>query len=419
MFPIGSKRPAIGSVRRVLLAQVVALVVGTFGVMAPVASAKSTQQPERITGKQDPDSLLISIYKDLASTRLSEAQAKADALVQAYPNFHLGHLIRGDLLLMHTQPVTALGGASNAPVDKLKDLRDEAMVRLRSLTSRPAPDAAPRSVLQLRDDQKHVLVVDAKQSRLYVYQNVNGALKFVTDYYITQGKLGVNKLREGDQKTPVGVYYITGRVSRHKLPPFYGAGALRINYPNDWDKLQGRSGSGIWLHGTPMESYSRPPLASDGCVVLTNNDLKQLSLQVDIGKTPVVIADHIEFITKAKWDAERTGATAMLETWRNDVESLDANRVLKNYSTKFKSGLGEDLRTWYEKNKGPLASTNGLQVKLKDMTIFRYPGREDVIVGTFTQETTAGRNKTVIRKRQYWAKEGAAYKIVFESIVQV
>lgn len=387
--------------------------------MAPVASAKSTQQPERINGKQDPDSLLISIYKDLASTRLSEAQAKADALVQAYPNFHLGHLIRGDLLLMHTQPVTALGGASNAPVDKLKDLRDEAMVRLRSLTSRPAPDAAPRSVLQLRDDQKHVLVVDAKQSRLYVYQNVNGTLKFVTDYYITQGKLGVNKLREGDQKTPVGVYYITGRVSRAKLPPFYGAGALRINYPNDWDKLQGRSGSGIWLHGTPMESYSRPPLASDGCVVLTNHDLQQLSMSVDIGKTPVVIADQIEFISKAKWDAERNGASAMLETWRHDVESLDTNRVLKNYSSKFKSGLGEDLRTWYEKNKGPMASTAGLQVKLKDMTLFRYPGREDVIVGTFTQETSAGRNKSVIRKRQYWAKEGTGYKIVFESIVQV
>ncbi len=419
MFPTGTKRPAIGSVRRVLLLQVVAFALGTFGVMAPVASAKSTKQPERIVARQDPDSMLIGIYKELAATNLSEAQAKADALVRAYPNFHLGHLIRGDLLMMHANPVTALGGASNAPPDRLKDLRDEAMVRLRSLTARPAPDAAPRSVLQLRDDQKHVLVVDAKQSRLYVYQNNNGTLKFVTDYYITQGKLGVNKLREGDQKTPVGVYYITGRVSRAKLPPFYGEGALRINYPNDWDKLNGRSGSGIWLHGTPFESYSRPPLASDGCVVLTNNDLKQLSLSVDIGKTPVVIADSIEFISKAKWDAERNGASNLLESWRNDVESSDQNRVLKNYSSKFKSGLGEDLRTWYERNKGPMAATAGVQVKLRDMTLFRYPGREDVIVGTFTQETSAGRNKTVIRKRQYWVREGTGYKIVFESIVQV
>jgi murein L,D-transpeptidase YafK len=293
------------------------------------------------------------------------------------------------------------------------------MVRLRSLTVRPAPDVAPRSVLQLRDDQKHVLVVDAKQSRLYVYQNRGGQLKFVTDYYITQGKLGVNKLREGDQKTPIGVYYITGRVAQAKLPPFYGAGALRINYPNDWDKLNGRSGSGIWLHGTPFDSYSRPPLASDGCVVLTNTDLKQLSLSVDIGKTPVVIADQVEFINKAKWDAERNGATQMLETWRHDIESMDPKRLLKNYSVKFKSGMGDDLNTWFEKNKTSFSGANALSVKLKDLTLFRYPGREDVIVGTFTQETSVGRSKSVIRKRQYWAREGKDWKIVFESIVQV
>jgi murein L,D-transpeptidase YafK len=392
--------------------------LGTFGVLAPVASAKSTHQPERISGKIDPDSLLISIYKDISSTRLAEAQAKADALVQAYPNFRLAHLIRGDLLLMHTQQVTALGGAANnAPVDKLKDLRDEAMVRLRSLTVRPSPDAAPRSVLQLRDDQKHVLVVDAKQSRLYLYQNINGQLKFVTDYYITQGKLGVNKFKEGDQKTPLGVYYITGRVSRAKLPPFYGAGALRINYPNDWDKLNGRSGSGIWLHGTPADNYSRPPLASDGCVVLTNTDLQQLSQSVDIGKTPVIISDQVEFINKAKWDAERNGANQMFETWRHDIESMDGRRVLRNYSAKFKSSMGDDLNTWFEKNKASMTGSNMLTVKLRDMTVFRYPGRDDVIVGTFTQETSVGHSKSVTRKRQYWAKEGNAWKIVFESIV--
>ncbi|MES2300290.1 MAG: L,D-transpeptidase family protein [Pseudomonadota bacterium] len=385
-------------------------------LLAPVAQAKSVRQPERIAVKADPDTLLISIYKDLASNHLSEAQSKADALVQAFPNFHLGHLIRGDLLLMHTQPVTALGGAATgAPVDKLKDLRDEAMVRLKSLSARPNPELAPRNVLQLRDDQRFVFVVDAKQSRLYVYQNQSGQLKFVTDYYITQGKLGVNKLKEGDQKTPLGVYYITGRVSQAKLPPFYGAGALRINYPNEWDKLNGRSGSGIWLHGTPFDSYSRPPLASDGCVVLTNADLKQLNLSVEIGKTPVIISDHVEFVDKNKWNAERNGASQMVDAWRHDIESMDPQRVLKNYSAKFRSAMGEDLHTWFEKYKGALSGANAPALKLSEMTLFRYPGREDVIVGTFTQETTLGRSKSSIRKRQYWAKEGQAWKIVYES----
>lgn len=53
--------------------------------------------------------LLIGVYKELAANNLRKAQSKADALVEAYPNFRLGHLIRGDLLLMHTRPVTTLG----------------------------------------------------------------------------------------------------------------------------------------------------------------------------------------------------------------------------------------------------------------------------------------------------------------------
>jgi hypothetical protein len=48
------------------------------------------------------------------------------------------------------------------------------------------------------------------------------------------------------------------------------------------------------------------------------------------------------------------------------------------------------------------------------MTFFLYPGSEDMIVGTFTQDAVIGRTKHSIRKRQYWAKEGAQWKIVSE-----
>jgi murein L,D-transpeptidase YafK len=108
------------------------------------------------------------------------------------------------------------------------------------------------------NQQKNVLLVDAKNSRLYVYEKQGEELKLRADYYITQGKFGTNKTREGDQKTPIGIYYITSHLAKSRLPDFYGAGALPINYPNEWDKANGRNGSGIWLHGTPSESYSRP-----------------------------------------------------------------------------------------------------------------------------------------------------------------
>lgn len=365
----------------------------------------------------DPDAMLIEVYKLLSQNQLSKAQDLADKLVAAYPTFRLGHLIRGDLLLMHSFPVYTFGAAQNAPADKLRELRDEARLRIKSLSERPDPNLIPKSIVQLRDDQKHALVIDAKRSRLYVYENKAGTPKFVSDYYITQGKLGVDKTREGDQKTPLGVYYVTSHLPSSKLTDFYGAGALPINYPNEWDKINGRSGSGIWLHGTPPTLYSRPPLDSDGCVVLTNPDLEKLYSSVEIGKTPVVISDQVEFISQATWNAERELATKLVTDWRLDVESRDKTRWLNNYSSNFKNAQGESLAVWFNKQQSPFVGATDINIKLSDVTAFFYPGKEDMLVSTFTQDTRYGKFHNVIRKRQYWTKEGNRWKIIFEGVI--
>ncbi len=404
---------------RVKLAASCALLFVAGSLLAAIpAHAQSRQaQAAAATGaaKTDPEALLLEVYKALGTNRLREAQAKADALVEAYPTFQLGHLIRGDLLQLHTRPISTLGAVPSGPADKLKNLRDEARVRLKWLKEKPDPSLMPRPVLQLRDDQKQVLVVDAKRSRLYVYENQRGRLKFVTDYYISQGKLGMDKFKEGDQRTPIGVYYITQRVPGPKLPDFYGTGALPINYPNEWDKLNGRGGSGIWLHGVPRDSYSRPPLSSDGCVVLTNTDLNELYQSVEAGKTPVVIADRVEFVSRAKWESERNLANRLIAEWRRDVESRDAGRVMANYSRHYKPERGESLQTLTGKYQKILKGVKNISMQIKDATHFLYPGRDDLIVSTFTQETTIGKTRNSARKRQYWAKEGGHWKIIAEN----
>lgn len=400
------------------------LLIAACLVLAVPAHAKRRAVAEHAAGatapaysipRPDPEILLLEVYKELGANNLNNAQKKADALIEAYPNFRLGQLIRGDLLQLHTRPIHSFGAVPNAPEDKLRNLREEAIARLRSLREKPDPTLVPRAVLQLRDDQKYALLVDAKRSRLYVYQNQHGQLKFVTDYYISQGKLGVNKLKEGDQKTPIGVYYITQRVPGAKLPDFYGAGALPINYPNEWDKINGRSGSGIWLHGTPSDSYSRPPLSSDGCVVLTNPDLYKLYESVEAGKTPVVISERIEFVSKSKWESERSLASRLVEDWRRDVESRDSARLVANYSRQFKSERGENFNAWFDKYQRVLTEIRNLKLSIRDTTFFFYPGRDDLIVATFTQDAVIGKNVNSVRKRQYWAKEGLHWKIVSET----
>jgi lipoprotein-anchoring transpeptidase ErfK/SrfK len=395
------------------LAGLVCLLAAGGSVAAP---SPAKPQAAYAAQKPDPEVLLIDVYKELAANRLRQAQAKVDALVEAYPNFRLGHLIRGDLLLLHTRPITTIGAGASGSDDKLRQLRDEAMVRLKSLRERPDPDMVPRAILQLRDDQKMALIVDAKRSRLYVYENTGGQLKFVKDYYVSQGKLGVNKLKEGDQRTPIGVYYITARLPAARLPDFYGSGALPINYPNEWDKLHGRSGSGIWLHGTPSDSFSRPPLSSDGCVVLTNPDLHELASLVDIGKTPIVISENVEFVNKTKWNNERSVAARLTDGWRRDLASENPAVLAAHYSRKFKSERGEDLNGWFTRQPPLPVGAKDVSVRLRDVTYFYYPERDGLIVSTFTQEVQAGKSKanTLSRKRQYWAKEGAQWKIIYE-----
>ncbi|WP_171939411.1 L,D-transpeptidase family protein [Herbaspirillum rubrisubalbicans] len=402
-----------------MVGRLLMLCLAAMPAMGSVASSSSIPPQGNSAGaptvKPDPEALLIDIYKDLGANRLSEAQAKADALVAAYPTFRLGHLVRGDLLLMHARPVRNFGAMADGPADKLKELRDEAMVRIRSLQEKPDPNLIPKSVLQVGDDQKNVLVVDTTRSRMYVYENQGGDLKYMTDYYISQGRFGANKTKSGDQRTPIGVYYVNNRIPGPKLPDFYGTGALPLSYPNEWDKRNGRSGYGIWLHGTPSDNFSRPPLSSDGCVVLANPDLQSLYSTAEVGKTVVVISQDVQFVNKDTLTKERDAASAMLEQWGQSLENADADKVLSYYSPEFRSAQGENLATWFGRQQKSLNGARYTSVKLRDVSLFRYPGApEDMIVSTFTQESAVGKSKNAIRKRQYWVREGSQWKIIYE-----
>lgn len=378
------------------------------------AGASLSAAPAAGAGRPDPDQMLIEVYKDLGARHLRDALAKTDALVAAYPNFQLGHLIRGDLLLMQTRAIDRIGAVDGAAPEALADLRQEALARIKALTERPDPSRVPRAVLQLRPDQKRVLVVDARRSRLYVYENRQGELQFQQDFYISQGKLGINKEREGDQKTPLGVYYITGRLAGHRLPDFYGVGALPLSYPNEWDRLQGREGSGIWLHGTPSRNYSRPPLSSDGCVVLTNPDLRQVYAAAEVNRTPVVIARDAEFVPRQQVQAEREQAQALVEGWRTALEQQDMEQLRRQYAARFRTEQADTLDAWLERQRKGLQHLNKPSLSLRELSLFRYPG-EEMIVATFTMDAVSGGRRSAIRKRQYWGREAGHWKIVSET----
>ena len=385
------------------LIAVVALAAAALGVSAQVQNAPS----------DNAEVALIGIFKAIESNRLAEALARTEALIASRPNYRLAHLIKGDLLLARGQAIKTMGAAPNAPADRLRDLREEALVRLAAYRQKPPKDAIPRYLLQLRPDQKNAVVVDTRKSRLYVYENDNGKPRFVADYYISHGKMGAEKFREGDQKTPVGVYHVTASVPKTKLADLYGDGAFPINYPNDWDRRNGRSGSGIWLHGTPSDTFARAPRASDGCVVLSNQDLRSVANLIQVGLTPVIISDQVEWLSLDDWNKERRALSGAIEQWRRDWESRDTDAYLKHYARGFK-GDGMNFSQWSERKRAVNAGKSWIKVALLNTSMFRYPGREELVVVTFDQDYKSSNLSNTMKKRTYWQKEGDQWKIIDE-----
>lgn len=364
-----------------------------------------------------PEPQLFGILDEIENNRLDKALEKTEALLRQYPNFRLAHLIKGDLLLARSMPLATFGNAKDAPSESVSDLRDEILVRLKAYRDRPAAvDYVPRYLLQMQPDQKHAIVVDTQRSRLYLYQNdtsAGGRPRFVADYYISQGKLGAGKMREGDKKTPTGVYHVTSSLSPKKVGDFYGTGAFPINYPNEWDKRQGRNGHGIWLHGTPSNTFSRPPKASDGCVVLSNADLDALAKNLQIGLTPVIISNSIEWLSFDDWKNERAALNKTIDEWRGDWESRDINRYLKHYSRKFAT-KDQTFEQYAQQKRQVNASKEWIKVKLSNVSMFRDPGKDEMVVVTFEQDYQSNNLNNQMKKRQYWIREDGAWKIIFE-----
>ncbi len=386
---------------------------------APVVSSAHRSA----TGALDPETVLQKTLAEIQNQRMDNALAEIDRVIGAYPNFRLAHLIKGDILLARAHPINTVGNASDAPQEMLDDLRDEARARMARLQRERPKDQVPRYLVQMPPEQRYALVVDTSKSTLYVYENKGGEARYVADYYATIGKSGMDKFREGDNKTPLGVYHVTGSISREqlnqrygKLAGEYGVGALPINYPNEWDKRSGRNGSGIWLHGVPFDTYSRPPRASPGCVALTNEDFLAVSANAQIGVTPVIIANGIEWTSPEAARTLREELSQAVESWRRDWESLNTPNYLKHYSpAKFSTG-SQNYQAWAEHKQRVNAGKTWIKVKVDNVSLFFYPGAADLAVVTFDQDYNSSNLAGQSKKRQYWMKEPGGWKIVYEGM---
>ena len=97
----------------------------------------------------------------------------------------------------------------------------------------------------------YLLACDKNATTLKLYsKDTNNTFELNKDFSAFVGKLKGDKQKEGDLKTPVGVYKLIQKLEH--VDPFYGPLAFVTSYPNTYDKIQGKNGSGIWVHGLPF-----------------------------------------------------------------------------------------------------------------------------------------------------------------------
>ena len=421
------RKAAVSAVLLAALAQAAAPVYSQpqkarrAGQATPAAKVAAAPKPPELRDGQA-EARLMEVYRLAARGQGREALAQAESLARDYPHFQLAQLAVGDLLMARTRPIRRFGDVPEPDTARsiqaasvLDELRNESRQRVDAVRSRPPKGTIPSQFLELSSRSRHAIAVDASRSRLYLFENTAKGLVLVADYYASVGKLGIEKGIEGDQRTPLGVYFITSRLDPATLKDFYGAGALPINYPNPLDLSRGKTGSGIWLHGTPPEQFARAPLSTDGCLVLANPDLERILRTVEPRSTPVVIARQLHWVAPQSVQAERSSFEAVLNAWRAAKTEGDMARLLSFYAPDFQSSRKKPLAEWTRVLEAETRALRGRELHLKDKSYLRWTDSADTMVVTFGEVAAGARTGSV--KRQYWARKGQQWQIFFEGVI--
>jgi len=295
-----------------------------------------------------------------------------------------------------------------------------------------ATDTRSDTVVSAPLQSMKVLVAGKKERQLVVAEWFsNSKLTPIVEYPIAIGEKEGRKERQGDLKTPEGLYWIVDRMEDEELPSLYGIRAFVLNYPNNRDKSEKRSGNGIWIHGDETDTQ---PDKTRGCLALSNKNLEKLTPNLYIGM-PVLILPTLKntednIITALEWEAlnlekKRILSTvqardafvkAFLERWRAAWEAKDIETYAVLYSSRFTQN-GMDYQAWKEYKTGLFTKPEVLNIELTDITLNKL-GSNFALV-TFLQNYSAGTYRSVEKKQLKLIKSSNEWKITEEAIVTV
>jgi len=184
------------------------------------------------------------------------------------------------------------------------------------------------------DSTQPIFIVDKASQMFYVIQsNSPGHITTLDSIQASTGQRRGDKRKEGDKKTPEGVYRLTDKIEGENLPKIYGPLALVLNYPNSIDDLNGYGGSNIWIHG---RNEKLEPRQTEGCISLENHSIIEVYKKyVDLENTYIAIFDTLKRYSKKKYNHNLDNWTQWINTWSKDWEEGDFSKYEEYYSPNF------------------------------------------------------------------------------------
>ncbi len=214
-------------------------------------------------------------------------------------------MIRTLVLLFSALPLLA-ACVTDGAIARLNRIRDQKMPELEKELA--AADLRPGAPVYLR------LFKEERTLEVWVRNDPTGLYQPFKTYQICKdsGMLGP-KLEQGDLRSPEGFYDITDErmnpASKYHL-------AMNIGYPNNYDKVHGRTGNALMIHGGCL---------SEGCFAMTDPGIEDIYLLAEAahraGSGPIPVHIFPFRMTDANMTAH--AASEWMPFWGNLKQGYD------------------------------------------------------------------------------------------------
>ncbi|MBZ7959951.1 murein L,D-transpeptidase family protein [Campylobacter molothri] len=221
-----------------------------------------------------------------------------------------------------------------------------------------------------------IVLTNKTDKILRVYSYDNGKIKkdFEQKSIIT-GLMGDKKV-EGDLKTPIGFYELGQKFNPGN--PYYGPFAFATTYPNLLDKVQGKTGGGIWIHGYPLDGTRIDEFKTKGCIALFNENLEKFAKIVQDRKVFVMTEEK----DKVRANKEEIASLfADLFAWKFAWTNNNIDSYLEFYDqNEFKRFDKMKFEQFASMKKAIFSRKENKKIKFSDINISPYPNLNNEVI---------------------------------------